>query len=41
MAESSTFGKLSNAEIQEITGNAIPETTESRKVSVLSQQPRV
>ena len=31
MAESSTFGKFSNAEIQEIIGNAIPETAESRK----------
>ena len=41
MAESSTFGKFSKAEIQEIIGNAIPETTESRKMSQLSQLPRV
>jgi len=44
MAESSTFGKLSIAKIQEITGNAtdaIPETTTSHKMSPLTQLPRV
>lgn len=40
MAENSRFGGFSIAEIQEIIGNAIPETTESDRMSQLTQLRR-